>query len=145
MLLGLVAGAQLAPHLPAHPEQQDAAGEEQAHDLEKLGREQREDDAQDGGGEDAEQDRLVALLLRETGGGQADDDGVVAGKRQVDADDHQEGDDLGSENCERSNMRCLICRVGGSACETLRRDASGTGMSRNPSDIGAEMQAKPSF
>ena len=120
MLLGLMAGAQLAPHLPAHPQQQDAAGQEQAHDLEKLGRDQRENDTQDGGGENAEQDGLVALLLRETGGGQADDDGVVAGERQVDADDHQEGDDLGSEKLREIKHAVPHMSVGGSACETLK-------------------------
>src|SRR5687768_3238961 len=47
-LLGLevflrMAGPQFALHLPAHPEQQDAAGEEH-HDLQELGREASEHD-----------------------------------------------------------------------------------------------------
>ena len=90
ILLGM-AGPQLAPHLPAHPQQQDAAGEQQADDLEKLRGEEREDDAQDRGGDDADQDRLVALLLRQAGRGKADDDGIVAGQHQVDHDDLEEG------------------------------------------------------
>src|SRR5918995_909207 len=52
VLLGM-AGPQLAPHLPAHPEQENTAGEKQADDLEELGRETREDDAQDGSRNDA--------------------------------------------------------------------------------------------
>ena len=63
-----------------------------------------ENDTQHRGGENADQDRLVALLLGQPRGGEADDDGVVAGKHQVDADHHQEGDDLGSEKVESSNM-----------------------------------------
>jgi len=96
-VLLLVARAQLAPHLPAHPKEEDAAGQQQAHDLEELGGEEREDDAQHRRRNDAEQDRLVALVLRKPRRRQADHDGVVAGKRQVDADHHQEGRDLGRE------------------------------------------------
>ena len=86
-----MARAQLAPHLPAHPQQQDAAGEEQADDLEKLGGEEREDDAQDRGRDDADQDRLVALLLRQARRREADHHRIVAGQHQVDHDHLEEG------------------------------------------------------
>ena len=104
-----MAGAQLAPHLPADPEQQDAAGEQQADDLQKLGGEPGEDDAQDRGGDDAEQDGLVALFLGEAGRGEADDDGVVAGERRGRSPTTiRKATTSGPKNCERSNMRCLI-------------------------------------
>ena len=45
-------------------EQQDYTMSQQADDLEELGREAREDDAQDSGRNDADQDGLVALLFR---------------------------------------------------------------------------------
>ena len=79
--------AQLAPHLPAHPEQQDAAGQQQADDLQQLHRDAGEADAQDRGGEDADQNRLVALVLGQAGGCKPDDDRIVAGEHQVDHHD----------------------------------------------------------
>ena len=79
--------AQLAPHLPAHPQQQDAAGEQQADDLQQLDRDAGEPDAHHGRRGDAPEDHLGALVLRQAGGGQADHDGVVAGQHQVDHDD----------------------------------------------------------
>ncbi len=74
----------LAPHLPAYPEQQYAAGEQQADDLQQLRRHQREHDAQAGRRGDADQDCLRALMGGQAGGGKADDDGIVAGQHQVD-------------------------------------------------------------
>ena len=50
--------AQLAPHLPAHPKQENAAGQQQSDDLKQLHRDARETDSQYGGGEDADQNRL---------------------------------------------------------------------------------------
>ena len=93
----------------------------------------------------AEQDRLVALLLGQTGGGQADDDGVVAGEHQVDADDHQEGDDLGSEKLREIKHAVPHMSVWGQRMRNAQRDASGTGMVAKSFGHGAEMQAKPSF
>ncbi len=85
-----LAVAQLLPHLPAHPQQQDAAGEQEADDRQQLRGDAGEDDAQDGRGDDAKKDRLVARLLRKTRGRQADDDGVVARQHEVDHDDLRE-------------------------------------------------------
>ena len=108
-----MAGPQLAPHLPAHPQQQDAAGEEQADDLEKLGGEKREHDAQHRGGDDADQDRLVALLLRQPRRREADHDGVVAGQHQVDHDHLEEGrQGLGREKFFHGRAPLLGCWVG---------------------------------
>ena len=90
--------AQLAPHLPAHPQQQHAAGEQQADHLQELGRDAGEDDAQGCGGDDADDDGAAALLGRQAGGGKADDDGVVAGEHEVDQDDlEQRGQRVGGD------------------------------------------------
>jgi hypothetical protein len=88
--LGLV--AQLAPHLPADPQQQHAAGEQQADDLQQLGGDQRKADAQRDGGDQAVEDGSSALLDRQGRGGQADRDRVVAGQDQV---DHQNLEECG--------------------------------------------------
>jgi hypothetical protein len=125
MLLCLVARAQLAPHLPAHPEKEDAACKQESYDLEELGCQKSEDDAQDRGGQNAEQDRLVALLLRETGSGKADDDGIVAGERQIDADHHQEGDDLRSEKLREIKHAVPHMSGCGQRMRNVQRDASG--------------------
>ena len=55
-------GAQLAPHLPAHPQEQDAARDEQADDRKQPRRDAGEQDAQHRRGDDADEDRPVALL-----------------------------------------------------------------------------------
>lgn len=105
--LGGVVGADLAPQLPAHPQQQDAAGEQQADDLQQLGGEQGEDDAQHGGGADAPQDGAAPLIGRQAGRGHADDDGVVAGQRHVDDHDLDEGGKLGErEPVGHGGVRC---------------------------------------
>ena len=87
--------AQLAVHLPADPQQQDAAGQRQADDGEQLGGDQREEDAQHDGGADAPEDDLAALLHRHGGRGHADHDGVVAGQHKVDRDDLPQSRELG--------------------------------------------------
>ena len=61
---------ELAPHLPADPEQQHAAGEQQADERQQLRRDQREDDAQHGRGDDADQDRLARAALGQAGRGE---------------------------------------------------------------------------
>jgi len=80
-------GAQLAPHLPADPEQENAAGQQQPDDLQQLHRDAGESDPQHRGGDDADQDGLVALVLGQAGGCQSDDDRVVAGQHQIDHHD----------------------------------------------------------
>ena len=90
--------AQLAPHLPAHPQQQHAAGQQQADHLQQLGRDAGEDDAQASGGDDADDDGAPALLGRQARRGKADDDGVVAGQHEVDQDDlEQRGQRVGGD------------------------------------------------
>ena len=101
--------AQLAPHLPAHPEQQHAAGEQKADHLQQLGRDAGKDDAQCGGGDDADDDGAPALLGRKTRGGEPNDDSIVAGEHEVDQDDLKQraqrlsGDEFGHD---RSFFRC---------------------------------------
>jgi hypothetical protein len=91
--------AQFAPHLPANPQQEQAANQKQADDGEKLDRDQRETDAQHGGGDDADQNGLGALVGRQARRGEADDDSIVAGEHQIDGDHLQEGGKaLGREN-----------------------------------------------
>jgi hypothetical protein len=58
-----MAGAQLTPHIPAHPEQQDAASQQRARDLQELGYCGSKPVAQDRGRNDTDQDRSGALLL----------------------------------------------------------------------------------
>ena len=82
-----VSVAQFAPHLPADPEQKDAADQDQAEDLQKLGGDAGKADAQHGGRDDADEDRLVALVLGKAGRSQANDDGVVARQHEIDHDD----------------------------------------------------------
>ena len=82
-----LAVAQLAPHLPTHPEQQDAANQQEAQDLQELCGEDGEDDAQHRRGKNADEDRLVALILRQARCRKPDHDGIVARQHQVDHDD----------------------------------------------------------
>jgi hypothetical protein len=81
---------QLAPHLPAYPQQQNAAGEQQADHLQELGRHRREGDAQQRRRDDADEDRARALRCRQTGGREADNDRIVPGQNQVDHDHLQQ-------------------------------------------------------
>ena len=62
----IVAVAQFLPHLPAHPQQQEAAGQQQANDLHQLDRNAGETDAQDRSGHDSPEDDPGAeeVLLR---------------------------------------------------------------------------------
>ena len=77
-------GAQVAPHLPADPEQQDAAGHQQADDFQQLGGDQRKADQHHHGARQPHDNGAAALMRRQAGGGHADGHGVVAGQRQVD-------------------------------------------------------------
>ncbi|MCS3725163.1 hypothetical protein FHR88_000188 [Bradyrhizobium betae] len=95
-LCGLL--AQLAPHLPADPQQQHAAGLQQADHLQKLGRDAGKDDAQGGCCNDADDDGAAALLGRQARGSKADDHGVVAGQHEIDQDDlEQRGQRVGGD------------------------------------------------
>ena len=76
--------AQIAVHLPGHPEQEDAAGEDQADDLHQLGDHEGKDDPQHQSGDDADQDDALALRRRQARGERADDDRIVAGQHDVD-------------------------------------------------------------
>ena len=109
--LGLVVGrllAQFAPHLPAHPQQQQAAGQQQADDGQQLDGDQGEADAQHDGGGQADQDRLLALLRRQGGGGQAHGDGVVAGQHQIDHQHLAERGGLAGEFGGRENSMAAL-------------------------------------
>src|SRR3546814_4223492 len=76
--------AQLAPHLPRDPDQQQATDEDQPDDLHELGDDEREGDAQHQRREDADQDHLLALRRGQARRQRADDDGIVAGQHDVD-------------------------------------------------------------
>jgi hypothetical protein len=103
-----VPGPQFAPHLPAHPEEQHPAGEQEPDDLEELGRERREHDTQHCRGNDPDQDHPVALLRRKPGRRHADDDGVVAREHEVDHDDlQQHGQGIGRDEFTHARIHSL--------------------------------------
>ena len=77
----------LPVHFPADPQEQQASGEREADDLEKLRRDRREQNAQHHGRGDAPEDHPVADLGRNARSGESDDDRVVAGEHDVDHDD----------------------------------------------------------
>ena len=89
-LMLLVRRLQLAPHLPAHPQQENAAGKQQSHDLQQLYCDSREADPQGRGSQYAGQDGLFPLVLRQSGSGKPDNDRIVAGEHQVDHHDLKE-------------------------------------------------------
>ena len=84
----------LAPQLPRHPQQHQAAGEQQSHDLEELHRHRREPDAHQGRGCDADGDDAGPILRRQPRGGHADHDRVVPREHEVDDDDLKQGAQL---------------------------------------------------
>ena len=75
---------QLAIHFPHHPQQQQAAGQRQAQDLQQTDRHQPEADPDRRRSGDTQQDRQPPLLRRQTRHRQPDDNGVVAGEGDVD-------------------------------------------------------------
>ena len=83
--------AKLAPHLPGDPQQQQPAGQDQPDDLEQLGDDQGEADAQHQGSDDADEDDLAPLVGRQSSRQGADDDRIVAGQHQVDHQHLEEG------------------------------------------------------
>jgi hypothetical protein len=78
---------QLPPHLPANPQQQNAAGKQQADDRQQLCRDGCKADAQHSRGADADEDCARTLFFRQAGGRKTDDHRVVARQHQVDHDD----------------------------------------------------------
>ncbi len=87
----LVGVAQLAPHFPGHPDQQQPADEDQSDDLHQLGHDEREGDAQHQRREHADQDHLLALFGGQARGERAHDDRIVPGEHQVDHQHLKEG------------------------------------------------------
>jgi hypothetical protein len=83
--------AEFAPHLPAHPQEKDAPGEQETEHLEQLRGDARKRDAKSRRGENAHEDRAPSLLRRKSGRREANDDGIVAGQHQVDHDDLEQG------------------------------------------------------
>ena len=100
----MIAGGDLAVHFPAHPQQQDAAGERQADDGEQLHGDRGKEDAQHDRRGDAPEDHPAANFLGNARGGKTDDDGVVARQHQVDHDDVDEGDEVLAVPVQRDEM-----------------------------------------
>src|SRR6185437_15832117 len=88
--------AQLAIHLPAHPEQQQPARQREADDREQL----------QGDRGDAEDDRPPALPGRQTGDGQPDHDGIIAGQHDVDEQHLQEQGELDQQLLGNHPLPC---------------------------------------
>ena len=99
---------QLAPHLPRHPEQQQAAREQQPDDREQLHGDQRERDPAQHRQHDADHDDLALLLARQPARRHPDHDRVVAGEHEVDHDHRGEGVELREQIVHqlRSTGRC---------------------------------------
>ena len=136
--------AQLAPHLPAHPEQQHAAGKQQADHLQELGRDAGKDDAQRGRGHDADDDGAAALIGRQARSREPDDDGVVAGEHEVDQDDlEQRGQRVGRD--EFNHVRSFF-ETDGSSQWGLRRSIQSKTFERNARNAGTSSasSARPS-
>jgi hypothetical protein len=86
--------ARLAPHLVGHPEQQNAACKGQPDDLQERVGYRCERDAQQRRGDNPDRDRAATLIRRQPRGRKADDDRIVAGQREVDQDDLDEGHEI---------------------------------------------------
>ena len=78
------AGADVAPEAPAHPQQQDAAGQGQPDDGQQLDRHHRHGDAQHHRGDKSPQDDFFTQVQGHPRRGQADDHGIVARQHDVD-------------------------------------------------------------
>ena len=85
--------AKLAVHPPRDPQQQDAAGEHQADDLQQLVTTSAKTIRSTSAASDADHDDLLALLGGQARGERADDDRIVAGKHDVDEQDLEESRD----------------------------------------------------
>jgi hypothetical protein len=93
--------AQLAPHLPADPQQQEAAGQQQADHAQQPGGDQGEGDPQHDRRAQAVENDLLAVLGRQAAGSQAHGHGVVAGQDQV---DHQNLQQSGQRTLQAAQM-----------------------------------------
>jgi hypothetical protein len=88
----LTAVAQLAPHFPAHPEQQQATTHEQGTSKRQQPRGgERKNDTQNRCGNDAHKNGPGPLLFGQPGSGKADDNRIVSGQHQVNHDDLTQG------------------------------------------------------
>ena len=83
----------LDEELHGDPEDEETPDELQVGGLQKLGREEGENDPQEDRGAGADQDSLLALLAGKRANRHGDDHGIVPGEDQVDQDDAQEGGD----------------------------------------------------
>ena len=117
---------EFARGLPDHPEQQDAAGQSEAEDVQHFEREQGEGDADDGGAGDTVPDGVAALLAGEAVDGEADDDGVVARQYQVNQQDLEQNDEEGECGGEvhAGEVTCagVTCQCGGGRLGGALRD-----------------------
>lgn len=96
--------AKLAPHFPADPEQQQAAGQEQADDRQQIDCDAGKENTQNGCGQNADDDRLTPLRGLEAGSGKTDNHGVVAGENKVDSDDLQQSRQTGCREDVHMNV-----------------------------------------
>ena len=111
--------AQFSPHLPAYPQQQDPACEQQADNLQDLRRHPREQNAQQRRGDDADQNRLASLRLGQARGSEADDNGVVTSEHQIDQNDLKKcGQDICGEKFEHGS-RSPSCRENGPSSDAV--------------------------
>ncbi len=85
---------EVAPHLPADPQQDQSAREGQADDPQQPGGQQREDDAQRHRRAEAREDGGAPLQGGQTRGRHAHGHGVVASQGQVDQQDLQQDDEI---------------------------------------------------
>jgi hypothetical protein len=98
--------AELAPHFPAHPEEEDATGEQQPDQLQELNGDAGKGNAEGGRRANADDECLVALIGRQAGSGEAYNDGVVAGEHQVDENDLEEGAQRLRSNIQSCESLC---------------------------------------
>ena len=78
---------EVSPQLPAYPQQQQAANQEQAEDLQQLNRDQCKDNSQKYRSPDTVQDDFSSIFWRESSRYHADHDGVVSRQNKVHEDD----------------------------------------------------------
>ncbi len=103
--------AQVTPHLPANPEQQDSTGEQEPNDCQQFHSHRRECQTHHRCGNNADEYCLAPLRLRQAGGRQADHHGIVAGEHQVDHDHlGKRGERTMGGKIEVDHSRCSACR-----------------------------------
>src|SRR5215203_5313561 len=87
----LVWMAELAPHAPRDPEQEQAAREDEANNLEQLSDGESERDPEDQRSKHADHDHLAPLRGRKSGRERSHHDRIVASKHEVDQQDLEKG------------------------------------------------------